>query len=138
MDDSARLVRMTREEANALTKDLPPLEDAIARWKREADQAAQRRAAAKAERQREEREHTAALLNAAVLERMEQRIAESQAALTQGTGEILVEHVAEQVAKVRAEMRRELDDFKRELKAEFAEQLGELRGELRGCLAAMK
>lgn len=123
-------MNMIREEADALIKDLPPIEDPMAKWRREADEAAERRAKAKAAMRREEEACREAYANAGALAEMDARLEAKVAELVAALAELVVEE--------RERHCRELEEFKRELKAEFAEQLGCFRGEMRGCLAAMK
>jgi hypothetical protein len=125
MDSGARLVSMTGEQGDEI-KDLPPLEDPVTKWKREADEQEARFAAAReARRRQEERERRAAdrtADHARLFELIDQRIEWHLDAMTKGCGQA----TAELLAKQRDALRRE-----------FKEQLAELRGEMKGRFAAL-
>jgi hypothetical protein len=127
MDDGARLVSMTREEAEALIKDLPPLEDPVTKWKREADEQEARFAAAREAREkrwRREPEQAAAAASAADLDA---RFEQWSAILMKASGEALSDYCRE--------LRREI---RRELEAKFKAELSELRGYVEGRFSAIE
>ena len=117
---------MTREEAEALIKDLPPLEDPLIKWQREANEDEARfEGAREARRSQEERERRAAdrtADDARMLELIDQRIEWHLDALTKAIGQ------AE--SEIRSALRNEL-------RREFKEQIAELRGEMKGRFAAL-
>jgi chromosome segregation ATPase len=125
---------ITREEADALIKDLPPLEDPMAKWRREADEAAERRAKAKEDLRAAERQTVEMYANAGALAEMDARLETKVAELVEAVGECIG---AERVRHERA-LERAIDELRRELKAAFAEQVATVRGEVRGSLDALK
>ena len=117
---------MTREEAEALIKDLPPLEDPVIKWKREVNEDEARfEAAREARRRQEARERRAAdrsADDARLLELIDQRIEWHLDALTKA--------IAQAEFEIRSALRNEL-------RREFKEQLAEVRGEMKGRFSAL-
>ena len=118
---------MTREEADALIKHLPPLEDPLIKWQREANEEIDRKRLADVTRKQEERAEREQAADAAAATDLDARFEQWADILMRAAGEGMSDYCRE--------LRREI---RRDLEAKFKAELSELRGYIEGRFSAIE